>query len=331
MSTREATASPLLAPAPADRRGPRALARPLARPSRAPPPQTLVSAVAAGRARDPRDARRERRAEHDRLRHRRRAVRARVLRAVHPGPVRDGIRLPGDVHARRRGHPPRLRRARAAALRTRCGAGSAPAISRSPTSSRWSPSSSRSASGSPTSTSAPAWPSRSGWCSSCSRSAAGATGAGSGSCSAWRSSTACSWWRRSWSSRTSERWSSSLRTFTPVPRRQLQHAAAAAGLHDRRDRDAVDDLLPAERLRRQGHDPRDISHGRYDTAVGAVLAAVFGCGALIAGRGAAHPRRREHPGARRRRLPRGARRRRRAAPSARCSRSGSSRPARSRC
>ena len=43
--------------------------------------------------------------------------------------------------------------------------------------------------------------------------------------------------------------------FTPLPRRQLQHAAAAAGLHDRRDGHAVDDLLPAERVGRQGHDP----------------------------------------------------------------------------
>jgi Mn2+/Fe2+ NRAMP family transporter len=29
--------------------------------------------------------------------------------------------------------------------------------------------------------------------------------------------------------------------------------------------------------------PRDIKHGRYDTAVGAVLAAIFGVGALVAG------------------------------------------------
>ena len=29
--------------------------------------------------------------------------------------------------------------------------------------------------------------------------------------------------------------------------------------------------------------PRDVKHGRYDTAAGAVLAAVFGVGALIAG------------------------------------------------
>ena len=33
----------------------------------------------------------------------------------------------------------------------------------------------------------------------------------------------------------------------------------------------------------KGMTPRDIKHGRYDTAVGAVLAAIFGVGALIAG------------------------------------------------
>ncbi len=33
----------------------------------------------------------------------------------------------------------------------------------------------------------------------------------------------------------------------------------------------------------KGMTPRDINHGRYDTAVGAVLAAVFGLGALVAG------------------------------------------------
>src|SRR3984957_3278873 len=33
----------------------------------------------------------------------------------------------------------------------------------------------------------------------------------------------------------------------------------------------------------KGMTPRDITHGRYDTAVGAVLAAIFGVGALIAG------------------------------------------------
>jgi Mn2+/Fe2+ NRAMP family transporter len=33
----------------------------------------------------------------------------------------------------------------------------------------------------------------------------------------------------------------------------------------------------------KGMTPRDIRHGRYDTAVGAVLAAIFGVGALIAG------------------------------------------------
>jgi Mn2+/Fe2+ NRAMP family transporter len=33
----------------------------------------------------------------------------------------------------------------------------------------------------------------------------------------------------------------------------------------------------------KGMTPRDVNHGRYDTAVGAVLAAIFGVGALIAG------------------------------------------------
>ncbi len=33
----------------------------------------------------------------------------------------------------------------------------------------------------------------------------------------------------------------------------------------------------------KGMTPRDIKHGRYDTATGAVLAAIFGIGALIAG------------------------------------------------
>jgi Mn2+/Fe2+ NRAMP family transporter len=33
----------------------------------------------------------------------------------------------------------------------------------------------------------------------------------------------------------------------------------------------------------KGMTPRDINHGRYDTAIGAVLAAIFGIGALIAG------------------------------------------------
>ena len=59
--------------------------------------------------------------------------------------------------------------------------------------------------------------------------------------------------RRSSSSRTSER-VVELARLHAVPGGQLQHAAAAARLHDRRDGHAVDDLLPAERLRRQGHD-----------------------------------------------------------------------------
>jgi hypothetical protein len=73
-----------------------------------------------------------------------------------------------------------------------------------------------------------------------------------------------------------------LARLQPAPRRQLQHAAAAAGLDDRRDGDAVDDLLPAERLGRQGHDPGDIARPLRHRA-GAVLAAIFGVGALIAG------------------------------------------------
>ena len=158
----EAAAVPRPRPAAADRGGHRSVSGSLARSSRSQAQQALVSAVAARGPRDPRHARGERRAEHDRLRRRRRAVRARVLRAVHPGPVRDGLRLPGDVHARRRGHPPWLWRAGPAALRPASGAGSAPAISPSPTWSPSSPSSSRSASGWPTSTSAPAWPSCSG-------------------------------------------------------------------------------------------------------------------------------------------------------------------------
>ena len=39
-----------------------------------------------------------------------------------------------------------------------------------------------------------------------------------------------------------------------APRRQLQHPAAARRLDDRRDRHALDDLLPAERVGRQGPD-----------------------------------------------------------------------------
>ena len=59
-----------------------------------------------------------------------------LLRAVHPGAVRDGVRLPGDVHAHRRRHPPRLRRARAAALRQGLGLVRRRRSHASPTSSR---------------------------------------------------------------------------------------------------------------------------------------------------------------------------------------------------
>ncbi len=41
----------------------------------------------------------------------------------------------------------------------------------------------------------------------------------------------------------------------------------------------------------KGMTPRDIKHGRYDTAVGAALAAIFGVGALIAGAALLHPQR----------------------------------------
>ncbi len=145
----------------------------------------------------------------------------------------------------------------------------------------------------------------------CSPSAAGATGAGSAPCSAWRCSTGCSCSPRSSSSHTSATVAGSL-SFTPLPARQPQHAAAAARLDDRRDRDAVDDLLPAERLRRQGHDARATCATAATTpALGAVLAAIFGIGALIAGAALLHSRRLGHPGFRRGRLPGGARARRR--------------------
>ena len=51
----------------------------------------------------------------------RRDLRARVLPAVHRRDVRDGDRLPGDVHAGWRRHPPRIRPAGAAALRPALG------------------------------------------------------------------------------------------------------------------------------------------------------------------------------------------------------------------
>ena len=77
-----------------------------------------------------------------------------------------------------------------------------------------------------------------------------------------------------------------------------------------------------------GMTARDVKHGRCDTAAGAVLAAIFGVGALIAGVGAALPQRPGHRGVRRRRVPRGAHGTSRAAPPAPCSRWGSSRPER---
>ena len=62
-----------------------------------------------------------------------------------------------------------------------------------------------------------------------------------------------------------------------------EHDAAARRLDDRRDGHPLDDLLPAERVSRQGADaprrpPRPLGHDR-----GRALAALFGCGALIAG------------------------------------------------
>ena len=53
----------------------------------------------------------------------------------------------------------------------------------------------------------------------------------------------------------------------------------------------------------KGMTPRDVKHGRYDTAAGAVLAAIFGIGALIAGAALLGSRRSGHRGLRRRRVP----------------------------
>ena len=57
------------------------------------------------------------------------------------------------------------------------------------------------------------------------------------------------------------------RDVLAVSGRERQHAAAADRLDDRRHRDAVDDLLPAERVGRQGPDParppaRPVRHDR---------------------------------------------------------------------
>ena len=155
-----------------------------------------------------------------------------------------------------------------------------------------------------------------------SRSAAGATGAGSGSCSGWRSSTACScvaaiMVKPDWGAVGAR-----AGDLLPVPGRQPQHPAAAGGLDDRRDRDPVDDLLPAERLGRQGPDAeRPSSTAAIDTIAGGVLAAAVRLRRADRRRRAVGPRRREHPGARRRRVPRRAEARLRQARWRRCSRS----------
>ena len=84
-----------------------------------------------------------------------------------------------------------------------------------------------------------------------------------------------------------------VRHLGPVPRRVVQHPAAAARLDDRRDRDAVDDLLPAERLGRQGDDARATSPTAGSTPRSArCWRRLFGCGALIAGAALATPWRR---------------------------------------
>ena len=66
----------------------------------------------------------------------------------------------------------------------------------------------------------------------------------------------------------------------------------------------------------KGLTPHDVRHGRWDTIAGGVLAAVFGCGALIAGSALAGHSGSSDRGARRRRLPGAAAGRSRAARSA---------------
>ena len=205
-----------------------------------------------------------------------------------PRALRDGLRLPGDVHARRRGHPPRLRRARAAALRSGLGMvrrrrphADQPRHARRRV--RLDP---RRAGLLPPRLAAS--PSRSAWRWSCSPSAAGATGAGSASCSAWRSSTACSCSRRSWSSRISER-SSARSTSRPFPggsfNTLLLLLASTIGATVTPWMIFFQQSASADK----GMTPRDIKHGRYDTAVGAVLAAIFGDRRADRRRGAAAP------------------------------------------
>ena len=181
--------------------------------------------MAACRPRDPRDARRERRAEHDRLRLRRRPVWARLLRSIHPAAVLDGLRLPGDVHAHWCRHPPRLRRAGAAATRQGLGL----VRRRRPHAHQ------------------PRHARRGVRLDSCRTRllppllALGAHRPRHGAL------------QRPLPARRDPRQARRRRAcpvlvLQPLPRRQLQHAAAAAGLDDRRHGDALDDLLPAERV-----------------------------------------------------------------------------------
>ena len=91
---------------------------------------------------------------------------------------------------------------------------------------------------------------------------------------------------------------------------ELQHAAAAAGLDDRGDGHAMDDLLPAGRLGRQGDD------SARHRATGAMTPRSARCWRRSSGSGRwspgprCYPRRGGHPGIRRRRIPRGAQPRR---------------------
>ena len=156
----------------------------------------------------------------------------------------------------------------------------------------------------------------------CSRSAAGATGAGSASCSAWPLFNGLFLRRRDpRQARTSARSRSSL-DFTPFPggsfNTLLLLLASTIGATVTPWMIFFQQSASADK----GMTPRDIRHGRYDTALGAVLAAIFGVGALIAG--AALLDRTTAPASRGSPAP--ASRRRcstsRAAPRAPCSRSG---------
>ena len=120
------------------------------------------------------------------------------------------------------------------------------------------------------------------WRWSCSRSAAGATGAGSASCSAWPSSTACSCVAAILVKPHVGAIVSSL-DFSPFPggsfNTLLLLLASTIGATVTPWMIFFQQSASADK----GMTPRDIKHGRYDTAVGAVLAAIFGVGALIAG------------------------------------------------